>query len=1209
MKKNVLQVLFIVFCCYISFSQIKFQKRYGIGNLYNFLTSVVQNPDKTYIMAGHGVNVAQYELDVVKTDSIGNVLWAKRYYSPIFVATDYYESGKLIRTSDGGYIICGTRKTEAFVMKLDASGNVSWSKTYYISGASYHFLNNIKQTSDGGYIAVGYLKYSTNDSTDAFIVKITNNGSLTWGARWNNQTVNSDDAFLDVAEDVGSGYIAVGYTSQVFGSDTTWDALIVKFNTNGGVVWSNVLGSDNNDEQASVIIKQGTNFYIAGNTTQGAIGTDIFFMQMSPSGYQNWVKRFGYGLADLAFKILPLPGGGFSVVGGEITMGGNIIKADFDATGQYIVNTAYAYGGSWAFPTTLDAQKTTDNGWIIGVMSIDYAYYLLKANSSGSTGCYENTFNPAITTFTFNQDAFTGTLTTNVTSGNPSVTTSSFTINNIVTDCQFIPCDTPVVNITPANPSICQGQSITLTASGSNGSGPCTSWSWSTGQTTASINVSPTSTTTYTVTGYVGSCPSNPVSVQVNVNPVPTAQITGPTAICQGNSATLTASGGTSYLWSNNQTTASIQVSPTTTTQYTVTVSNQYNCTATATHTLTVNSLPLATISGPNSVCAGSQITLTANGGSTYQWSTQQTTQQINVSPNVNTTYYVTVTDNNGCSATASHNVVVNPVPVVSFAGDTSICEGQSTTIIASGGDTYLWSNGSTTNSINVTGPSGSYTYSVTVSYTTGCSSVRTITVNIHPNPSASATGGTTICQGQSVQLQASGGILYSWSPTTSLNNPSIPNPIATPNQTTTYIVTVSNEWSCTATASTTVNVLESPQFTAVITHVKCYGESNGSITLQNITGQPPFSFLWSNGANTQNISNLSVGQYTVTVTNAIGCSTVQQFTITQPQPLTGNTTINNVSCYGGNNGNISLSITGGTPPYSYNWSNGQNTSNAISLTQGTYSVTITDANGCSLVLGNLIVNQPATSVSVIVDSIKHVSCYGLSDGYIKISGNGGTPPYTYHWSNGQNGNYIVNLNANTYYVTVTDANNCIKIDSIKLTQPLPLAIQATIKKPSCLLANDGRIIVNINGGTPPYSYIWNTTDTTNVFNNLSEGTYYLTVSDKNSCKADTSLKLQAEPVECLIIPNIITPNGDGKNDRFEIKGIQFYDYVKVEIFDRWGDKIFAFEGSGIEYFNIQNQWDGSYQGKKECSPCSFIYIVDVKDNNSPYNGIVTVMK
>ncbi|MCX7862479.1 MAG: gliding motility-associated C-terminal domain-containing protein [Bacteroidales bacterium] len=1183
-------------------AQIKFQKRYAIGNTYNFLTSVVQNPDKSYIMAGHGINIGQYELDVVKTDSTGTILWAKRYYSPVFLATDYYESGKLIRTSDGGYIMCGTRKTDAFVMKLDASGNVSWSKTYYISGASYHFLKNIKQTSDGGYIAVGYMRNASTDSLDAFIVKITSNGTLSWGGRWNNQTVNSDDSFIDVAEDQGNGFVAVGYTSQVFGADTTWDALIVKFNTNGTIGWSNVLGDNNQDEEASVIIKQGNNFYIAGNTTQGALGTDFFFMEMSTSGTQNWTRRFGYGLADLMFKILPTSTG-FSLVGGEITMGGNIVKADFNSSGQYITNTGYAYGGSWAFPVNVDAQKTTDNGWIMGVMSIEYAYYLLKANAAGSTGCYENTFNPTITTFTFTQDAFTGTYSTNVTSGNPSVSTGSFTVSQTVTDCQFVPCDTPVVSITPTNPTICQGQSVTLTASGSNGSGPVTSWSWNTGQTTASINVSPSSTTTYTVTGTVGSCPSQPVQVTVTVNPVPSVSISGNNNICQGQSTTLTATGGGTYTWSNGVTGPTNIVNPSSTTTYTVTVTNTYNCTNTASVQVTVNPLPNASINGPSSVCSGQNVSLTASGGDTYLWNNGSTANPLNLNPTSSATYSVTVTNSStGCSSTASHSITVNPNPIVAIAGDTIICEGYSTTLTASGGNSYIWSNGATTPSITVTPPLGTSIYTVTVTNTsTSCYTVRNVTVQVVSAPNASISGNNAICPGQSTTLTASGGTTYLWS--TGNTTASIQ---VSPTSTTTYTVSV-YAGTCFSTASIQVIVHTPPTVSVTGQNVSCFNGNNGSATASVTAGNPPYNYLWNNGQTSSTINNLTNGTYSVTVTDGNGCTGTAQTTITQPQAISATYIVSHVSCFGGNNGTISLTTSGGTAPYSFAWSNGASSSTNTNLSVGSYTVTITDANNCSHIVQNININQPASPLSIVTDSVRHVSCFGENNGFIMVHGIGGTAPYQYTWSNNANTNSIAFLTAGIYRVTVTDANGCSDIDTIVINQPPAIVVHSQITNASCNYGKDGKIELEVTGGVSPYTYAWSNNVTQPINQNIGSGNYFVTITDNTNCAFVDTFLVKASEIDCIVIPELITPNGDGVNDKFEIKGIQYFEKVDIEIYNRWGSKIFSFSGSGLEYMDPTKQWDGTYKDKEKCSPCSFVYIVNVYSGKNPYQGIVTV--
>ena len=1191
-------------------AQIKFQIRYYLGNLLDMPVTVMQLPDKGYLMAGWDIATLglTYAIDLIKVDSTGAYQWANMYHSGTWwnPFANPYELGNLSRNQDGTYIMCGKRENDLFITKLDANFGVSWIKGYDIG--IYDKLNYIKQTSDGGYIAVGETRLTSTDSLNALIIKFNSSGNISWAIMWNYSSINSNDALYCVEEETGIGYIAVGYASRKNVNDTTKDILIIKTDLNGNIIFQNLYGSLQHDEYANYITKKGNTFYLIGSTTQDAfLATDLFFMSISSNGIQNFVKTYNFGLVDDGFKVLTLTNGNFVLVGGDL-FSNNIFSIIVDPLGNPL--NAMSYSQGFSFPLYVDAYLTHDNGYVFLTQTIDFGYYLFKTDLNGNTGCYENAFTSNVNTTSFEVTAVTGSSIPNINSITASMNRTSYdNLSNIIEDCKYVPCDTPIVTITPAAPIICQGQSVTLTASGNNWSGPCTSFLWNTGQTESSITVSPNTTTTYTVVGYVGNCPSNPTSVTVTVNPIPNVQISGPDYICLGDNATLTASGGIAYLWSTGSSQSTISVSPTTTTTYTVTVTNQYNCTATASHTITVNPLPTASIVGPTTTCAGDSVTLTANGGINFFWSTTENTQTITVMPVMTTTYYVTVTDQNNCTATASHTVSVNPKPIISFAGDTSICIGESTIITASGGDYYLWSNGSTSNSIEVTGNIGYYQYFVTVSFATGCSSVGSITIGIHEIPQAQATGGQTICQGQSVQLSASGGTNYSWAPTESLDNPNSSTPIATPYQTTTYIVTVYNQWGCYATASTTVNVLEAPTFTAVITDVKCYGGNDGSITLTNISGQPPFNIIWNTGSTNQSITNLYAGTYSVTVTNALNCSTVQTYLVNQPEELQAISNINNVLCYGENSGSISITTTGGIPPYSYIWSNGQTNHTATNLSTGYYAVTIIDANNCSKVLTNLFVNQPSQPLNIILDSIKHVSCYGINDGNIKVNANGGTPPYSYHWSNGQTGNYIVNLYANTYYLTVKDANNCSIIDSFKITQPEPLKLIITHKKPYCYLSNDGSILVSLIGGREPYKYFWDNSDTSNIRENLTPGEYKLTVVDANKCYVDTTIKLDYLPNECIKIPTMISPNADGKNDKFEIVGIQFFNKVRIIIFDKWGNEVFKFEGKGIEYHNPNNQWDGSFYTDKYCAPCSYFYIVEIIDTNEIFKGIVTVIK
>ena len=293
----------------------------------------------------------------------------------------------------------------------------------------------------------------------------------------------------------------------------------------------------------------------------------------------------------------------------------------------------------------------------------------------------------------------------------------------------------PVPAITPTgSTSFCPGGSVTLTASGGG------TYSWSTGVTTTAITASPASTTTYTVTvtNASGCTATASQVVTVKALPSPTITPTGSTTFCNGGSVILTASGGSSYSWSNSASTAAITVNPSSTTTYTVTVTNASGCTATASQVVTVNALPSPTITptGSTTFCNGGSVILTASGGSSYSWSNSASTAAITVNPSSTTTYTVTVTNASGCTATASQVVTVDslPNPYISPSSATTICQGTSMTLAASGGTSYVWSTAATTASITVT-PASTTTYTVTVTNASGCTATdgKTVTVQNHP--------------------------------------------------------------------------------------------------------------------------------------------------------------------------------------------------------------------------------------------------------------------------------------------------------------------------------------------------------------------------------------------------------------------------------------------------------------------------------------------
>lgn len=392
----------------------------------------------------------------------------------------------------------------------------------------------------------------------------------------------------------------------------------------------------------------------------------------------------------------------------------------------------------------------------------------------------------------------------------------------------------------------------------------------------------------------------------------------------------------------------------------------------------------------------------------------------------------------------------------------------------------------------------------------------------------------SSICIGGQVQLTATGGTQYTWSPPYGLSATNIANPIAGPTTTSTYSVHI-QDGACARTLGATVRV-SNLTVTGMPIHPLCNDASNGAINISITDGLPPYTFQWSGPdgytASTEDITGLVAGMYTVTVTDAT-CSRTQSFILTEPANLSVSATPNllvfgqHISCSGGQDGSIDATVTGGTYPYTAQW-NGPggytaNTLDIANLGEGTYTVLVADELGCTATASATLLAS-APMVAEIIDTT-HLSCAGTGGGAATASVSGGVPNYTYAWSTlpVQTTATATGLVPGTYTVTATDQYGCTASGSVTITGPLqPLSVQLAGKTDvTCFGAANGSATLSVSGGTPGYNITWNTVpvQTGPTASGLTGGTYTAIVTDANGCQAErtVSISTPALPLEIVV--------------------------------------------------------------------------------------------
>lgn len=737
-----------------------------------------------------------------------------------------------------------------------------------------------------------------------------------------------------------------------------------------------------------------------------------------------------------------------------VATAGNVYEINSAGTVVWSYNTggvtpqARRYEASYLCASPPSASASASQSSICANTSIT-----LNANASGSGLTYAWASNPTGFTSTSASASVTPTATTTytvtVTSGTCSTTSSVVVTVNTK----------PTATITASpSASICSGNNVTLNTTASGGTGLTYSWSGnSLSSTQQNPTFAPTSTGTYTVTVTNSAGCSTTATQSITVNPLPTVSPSVQNSqLCQGASTTLNANaaGASNYTynWSASPSasiasSASPNVNPSASTTYTVTVTSN-GCTATGSTSVVVNPLPVANAGADVTVNAGNATTLTASGGTSYSWSNGTNSANNVVTPATTTTYTVTVTDINGCTATDQVVVSVLSLSATASAAPTTICSGNSTqlNVTSTGGtgtSTYQWASSDGLFSSTVQNPTVSpalnTTYYVTVTNgtLTAISNVQ-ITVNTKPQVSASASS-NTICAGNAIQISASvsnisSGNSFSWSNGTSVFS-TAQNTSVSPSNTTTYSVTATNN-GCASTASTTVTVNPLPSANAGADVTIYKGESS------NLTAVGGGTYTWSNGTSgaINAVSPSVTTTYTVTVTDANGCSNTDAVVVSVKVMTITASASNSVIC-SGKSATLSVSIVNNANANStYIWKD-NNTSFSATTSNPTVSPTtttiyyVTVTNGTQTATSSVQVNVNATP-SVTVSTANPTLCSGNSTQLLTtVSGSTG---HTYTWSDGGSfsstaASPTVAPTTNTTYNVTVNNNGCTASASVSI--------------------------------------------------------------------------------------------------------------------------------------------------------------------------------
>lgn len=1040
---------------------------------------------------------------------------------------------------------------------------------------------------------------------------------------------------------------------QTYASGTAWVQNAQWFVPNGGqfltkltptldsIIWSTAFGTGTiglDISPTALLVDLCNNIYLSGwgspTTNNGIGGTSG--MPITSDAYQTTTDNNDYYFLCITDDASAIVYGTYfgSANAREHVDGGT---SRFDNKGR-IYQAVCAACGHNDFPATPGAYSTTNNSYNcnIGVIKFDFNLPAVVADFYiPNTVCapinleFHNTSQRISDSTSFHWDFGDGTTSTEENPFHTYTQSGTYTITLVAQDvgsCNFADSISRQVvvlsnsNSTLSDVGFCDGEYVQIGIAPSGNADLSYNWFPQTDLSNPTISnpiASPSVTTTYQLFITDGVCMDTITQVVVveDLNVSAGADQT----ICQGDAITLVPSvDGTAvtYEWATDPhfthlingslDQSVVTVSPTQTTDYYLRVHSNY---CEATDHVTIYTSQFA-ISQPNDyvVCFGDSIQISVTpdvvGSYTYNWAPTSTivsgqgTQNPWVRPTENTTYFVTATNEYGCTTTAAVNVTIKQYDAVAEVTPAQ-CFGShdgAISIAVSGGIPpyfYQWSNGATSAGLTqvVAG-----TYTVTITDDTGCKGINSYVVSQPEALTVSEISSTPVpcdqaCNG-SITVQAAGGTApynYTWIHGATGN-------VAASLCAGIYSVHVSDGHGCSTDAVFTVADTSNHHLNYTVTQISCDGNCDDSIVLNPDFGGANYNVVWNqNPALTGDVLNdLCGGTYQAEVTVGSSCHYQMFFQIEDVDAIDIlHLFIIQPDCYGDSNGCINIDVIGGTEPYVYTINGTPTGANVANLAPGTYHISIMDAGNCTKDT-TVEVTQPAP-LALSMEATRP-PCPEVCSGALDLSVSGGTYPYRYVWNNGETTQDINHLCSGNYAVTVTDNRNCVATVVFALTDSshFPTDIVAW-SDADTLYAGQQTTFYATDLGSG-FVYQWTPEDglaTPHVPNTvvtaITTTDYVVHVIDDAGCEKTDTIHLLVREVICdepyVFVPNAFTPNGDGKNDVLYVRSDIVLE-VNFQIFDRWGEKVF-------ETNNLETGWDGTFRGEP-CEPGVYDYYMRV---------------